>query len=68
MLAFVVEEDKRSGKLLVIGKICQDLMKSQYGESDPSSSCENLHAMESKIVFKDRIYFSLQNAKIVENI
>jgi len=38
MLAFVVEEDKRSGKLLVIGKICQDLMKSQYGESDPSSN------------------------------
>ena len=37
----VVQKDERSRKLLVIGKICQDLMKSQYGESYPSR--ENLH-------------------------
>ena len=29
---FTYEKDERSRKLLVIGKICQDLMKSQYGE------------------------------------
>ena len=41
-------------------------MKSQYGESDPSSSsCENLHAMESKIAFKKGFILVCRN---VENI